>query len=66
LKKVVVGSSSSCKSSITYETSTKSPSITDYNMHTPKNHRTIQDLSIPLQPLSTNTKKKQQLNPEGK
>jgi hypothetical protein len=66
LKKVVVGTSSLSKSSITFETSIKSPSTIDRNMPTPINNRTKQAFLTPLQPSSTNTNKKRELSPEGK
>ncbi|CAF1351212.1 unnamed protein product [Rotaria sordida] len=69
LKKVIVGTSSSCKSSITFETSTNSPSIIDSNTCTPKNNRTTPGSSTlgsstPLQTPATNSNNKRKLSPE--
>ena len=62
LKKVVVGTSPSCQSYITYETSINSPSTINSNIHTLKNHHTKQGLSTPLQLFTKNNQTKQGLS----
>ncbi|CAF1359047.1 unnamed protein product [Rotaria sp. Silwood1] len=65
LKKVIVGTSSTCNSTITIGTSTKTPSTINSNKCTPKNIRTQQGSLTSLQTLTTNSNKKRKLSHEG-
>ncbi|CAF2855061.1 unnamed protein product [Rotaria sp. Silwood2] len=65
LKKVIVGTSSTCNSIITIGTSTKTPSTISSNKCTPKNVRTQQGSLTSLQKLTTNSNKKRKLSHEG-
>ncbi|CAF3897522.1 unnamed protein product [Rotaria sp. Silwood1] len=64
LKKVIVGTSSTCNSTITIGTSTKTPSTINSNKCTPKNIRTQQGSLTSLQTLTTNSNKKRKLSHE--
>ena len=65
LKKKVIGTSPSCKSTVVYETSTSSPQVSDQYMSTPKASRTTQEI-LTQQSSSTYSKTKRKLSPEGK
>ena len=64
-KRLVVGTSSTCKSSITYETVSPSPTNIASNLCTPKNNRAKEDTSTTCRTTSTNLHKKRSYSPDG-